>query len=448
MADPIDYNPSYSFSAFQSVNPTTPLPAAQVDTQLADIGVAIRDHADAIKDVRRSDGKIQNGSVTYDSLASDLQAQVGIGIEEALLDAQAAQEAAEAAAADSIAAAAKMVGSSTTSTAIGTGSKTFTTQSGKYFFVGCPVIVSSNANPTVNYMTGLVTGYTGTSLTVGVTAIGGGGMLTDWTIRVSGTPGQQGATGPSGSGAGDMLKTENLSGLANYTSARANLGLAALAVKNTVATADIDDDAVTASKIPNAVLPYDKLASSAIALTVDISNATAGKLVDAATLKNYLDTYLRPYDQTIITNGGGATALFTGIPAGVRRIIITPAQMRSTSTATFTLQLGPVGGIETSGYNGAYTFTNTGVGNAANSTSFGIVNSQNAANNISGVITLIKVDDNANRWVASGMLAINGNTTLHMAGDKPLASVLERLQISCSAGNFNSGRIRVQAFFA
>jgi len=34
-----------------------------------------------------------------------------------------------------------------------------------------------------------------------------------------------GDTGPAGSGSGDMLKSENLSGLANYTTARSNMGL-------------------------------------------------------------------------------------------------------------------------------------------------------------------------------------------------------------------------------
>jgi hypothetical protein len=40
-----------------------------------------------------------------------------------------------------------------------------------------------------------------------------------------GPQGIQGETGPAGSGAGDMLKSENLSGLASYPTARANLGL-------------------------------------------------------------------------------------------------------------------------------------------------------------------------------------------------------------------------------
>jgi len=40
----------------------------------------------------------------------------------------------------------------------------------------------------------------------------------------------KGATGATGAGSGDMLKTENLSGLANYTTARSNLGLGSAAV--------------------------------------------------------------------------------------------------------------------------------------------------------------------------------------------------------------------------
>lgn len=45
-------------------------------------------------------------------------------------------------------------------------------------------------------------------------------------IASAGSPGIQGPPGPAGTGTGDMLKSENLSGLANYTTARSNLGLA------------------------------------------------------------------------------------------------------------------------------------------------------------------------------------------------------------------------------
>lgn len=53
--------------------------------------------------------------------------------------------------------------------------------------------------------------------------------------------------GAAGAGTGDMLKTENLSGLANYTTARSNMGLGAMATKASVAFADITGAAVVTS---------------------------------------------------------------------------------------------------------------------------------------------------------------------------------------------------------
>lgn len=91
------------------------------------------------------------------------------------------------------ASAAQLSGTSVTSIAIGTGTKAFTTQSGK-LFNGENVRVYSAAN-VANYMDGLAT-YSGTSLSVDVTAIGGAGTFTDWVIKVNGARGEQ---GPSGS---------------------------------------------------------------------------------------------------------------------------------------------------------------------------------------------------------------------------------------------------------
>lgn len=99
MADPNPYNPSYDFSDFETSQPSTPKPGAQLDIQFADISDAILSHVNAIKDVRRSDGALKNGIVTEDSLAVDL---VGTITAETAADAAAAQASADAAAASAV----------------------------------------------------------------------------------------------------------------------------------------------------------------------------------------------------------------------------------------------------------------------------------------------------------------------------------------------------------
>ena len=74
---------------------------------------------------------------------------------------------------------------STTSLAIGTGSKSLTlVESGKAYIVGQYVIIASTASPT-NYMVGQVTSFSGTSLVVNVTVINGSGTIAAWSISVT-----------------------------------------------------------------------------------------------------------------------------------------------------------------------------------------------------------------------------------------------------------------------
>lgn len=117
-------------------------------------------------------------------------------------------------------------GTSTTNITIGSGSKAFTTQTDLAMGVGSYVHIVSAAAPTTRVMNGQVTAYAAGVLTVNVDYTVGSGNASDWIIRVSGPRGVAGATGPAGPGTGDMLKSDNLSGLSNYTTARTNMGLA------------------------------------------------------------------------------------------------------------------------------------------------------------------------------------------------------------------------------
>jgi len=84
---------------------------------------------------------------------------------------------------------------STTSLAIGTGSKASTTQAGRAYVVGSRVRMSSAAN-TSNYMEGIVTAYnSGTgAITIDVAIVGGSGTYADWNFSLAGNKGDAGTS--------------------------------------------------------------------------------------------------------------------------------------------------------------------------------------------------------------------------------------------------------------
>ena len=77
---------------------------------------------------------------------------------------------------------------SSTSLAVGTGSKTFTVNknsSETAFAIGQTIRAFSSATP-ASFMAGTITGFTGTSLVMTVSYIGGSGTYTDWSITATG----------------------------------------------------------------------------------------------------------------------------------------------------------------------------------------------------------------------------------------------------------------------
>jgi len=113
MASPVRYSIGYSFSAFQANSPSRPLPAPNLDMELANISASTESLRSAVADIRRSDGKLANSIVSYDALAPEIRLLFNNGaVDNATLlaeavettadnvtAAQAAQVAAEAAAA-------------------------------------------------------------------------------------------------------------------------------------------------------------------------------------------------------------------------------------------------------------------------------------------------------------------------------------------------------------
>lgn len=85
---------------------------------------------------------------------------------------------------------------STTSLAVGEGTKSLTVQTGRGFVPGAQLIIANTAAPGTNYMYGSVTSYnSGTGALVAEVPIDGSrgtGTYTAWTVSLSGPKGKQG----------------------------------------------------------------------------------------------------------------------------------------------------------------------------------------------------------------------------------------------------------------
>lgn len=185
-------------------------------------------------------------TATADAAVSTTQAGISTA------GANSATASAAAAAASAIAAAAGASGTSVTSVTIGTGSKSFTTQTGRNFTAGQFIVAADSAND-ANYIHGQVTSYnSGTgALVIDSQDTGGSGTIASWNISISGP------AGPAGAGSGTVN-----SGTSGRLAYYASTGTAVSGNPN----ATIINGAVT-------------LGSAGVAGSVALSGATSGTTV-------------------------------------------------------------------------------------------------------------------------------------------------------------------------
>jgi hypothetical protein len=211
---------------------------------------------------------------------------------------------ASASASAAAASAASLSGTSGTSLAIGTGAKTLTTQAGK-MFDGQNVHVYSSAN-SGNYMDGSAS-YSGTSLTVNVSAAGGSGTYSDWIIKVNGLRGEIGPAGEVSDGdKGDISVADDggtwtidddvispygrtVAAAGDSMSARAALGLS---IGSDVQAHDAELDALAGLVSVTDTVPL--FTGSGTAGLVDfkdsVAEASATALPSQRAVKEYADT--------------------------------------------------------------------------------------------------------------------------------------------------------------
>ncbi len=137
--------------------------------------------------------------------------------------------------------------STTSLTVTGTGSKTWTVQSGRGFALGQRLRASSDDGTKINE--GIVTDYTGTSLTINIDYVSGSGTHADWNIGVAGD------RGAAGAGTGDLLAANNLADLASTATAFNTIKQAASTTNTGVIEIATDAEALAGSATDKAIVP-------------------------------------------------------------------------------------------------------------------------------------------------------------------------------------------------
>ena len=144
----------------------------------------------------------------------------------------------------------------------------------------------------------------------------------------------------------------------------------------------------------------------------------------------------------------GTSVDFTGIPAGVKMILVSIVGLSGNGTSPFQIQIGDSGGIESTAYSSVAGFNDAvGVGGLASSTGFILVPAIGAVNNYS--FTAVMVLQSGTTWVCQANGHQNGATVVTLSnGHKTLSAELDRIRLTTVNGTdtFDAGSINIAYF--
>jgi hypothetical protein len=298
---------------------------------------------------------------------------------------------------------------STSSVAIGTGTKNFTVETGKSYFVGMSLKI---ANSATNYMVGEIISYDAATgaLSVNVVKTNGSGTLSSWVITL----------GFNGTVSNGQLDDAYINDLTAVT---------ADAAADFFAIADTSDT----GKKKKALLP---IASNAEHVT-----GTSSNLLSVATAR------ARNLVAGTPVTASGTSVDFTGIPTWVKRISILIDSVSTNGTAVPMIQLGDAGGVENTSYNtvGASFAAGNSTGILTGSAGFLLSNANTAADTYSGAIILQLLNASSNTWAICGTISKTGTIFGSCQGAKSLSAALDRIRLTTNNGTdvFDAGSINI-----
>jgi hypothetical protein len=308
---------------------------------------------------------------------------------------------------------------SSSSVAIGTGTKNFTVETGKSLFVGMSYKMAYDAN---NWMLGDIISYnSGTgALSIDVDTVRGSGTYAAWV----------GTLAFNGQVEGAQLAPSLISSLTAETAPAIDdelmLGDTSLSAlrKMTLANMLKVINSLTEDTTPDLnadyLLSYDASASAVKKVLMGRSSVVMG---------------------TAQLTTSGNSKDFTGLPDWLSVLMISFSGVSSNGTAYHNLQIGDAGGIESSGYGGSGVLAGNASASSGAAYTSGVAFQGNAAANIvSGAIMLVK-HDASNTWVFSGVHGLHNTAFAGAIGaSKQLSGPLDRFRFS-TTDTFDAGSI-------
>ena len=152
---------------------------------------------------------------------------------------------------------------------------------------------------------------------------------------------------------------------------------------------------------------------------------------------------------TPVASTSGTSIDFTGIPSGTKEITITFVGVSTTGSSDPIIQIGPSGGVETSGYVGTVTFlaATTTASSLISAAGFSLCNGNFTSASVShGSIVLTLENSSTNTWVCNAGLGLsNLSRATRTAGSKSLAGAINKLRITTAGGSdtFSAGEINI-----
>lgn len=180
-----------------------------------------------------------------------------------------------------------------------------------------------------------------------------------------------------------------------------------------------------------------------------LAPGTAGQLLETGGAGADPSWVTAPTAQTI-TRGtpqattSGTSFNFSGI-TGTDRITVVLDSVSLSGNDSLLIQIGPSGGVETTGYVSASTRPIPGSSTSGGSTNVGfLVYLESAVSSVSANVVLTRIDGNT--WICShsGLYNSTTDTGLHGGGTKTLAGTLTQLTLTrTGTDTFDAGKVNV-----